>query len=314
MGPEHKGGMDMSLPQQATVVEVGPRDGFQNEHDFVPTEQKIEIIDALSETGLRRIEATAFVHPKAIPQLADAAEVMAKIKRRRGVEYEALIPNARGMERAIQAGVDAVCLVVSASESHNMNNVRMSVADSLEGFRKVAEMAHQHGVKVTGGISTAFGCAIEGWVAPEKVVDMAEAFVSMGVQEISLADTAGMGDPALVTEVIQKVRKKTGDMPLRLHLHNTRGAGLANVFAGLTQGVTVFDGSICGLGGCPFSPGATGNIATGDLVNMLESMKIDTGVDLPKLIDCERHVRAMLARDLPGHVMKAGVTPWAVTP
>lgn len=302
----------MSLPTQATVVEVGPRDGFQNEHDFIPTEQKIQIIDALSETGLRRIEATSFVHPKAIPQLADAGEVMRRIKRREGVEYEALIPNAKGMERAIEAGVNSVSLVVSASESHNMKNVRMSVADSLEGFRKVVQMAHQHGVKVTGGISTAFGCAIEGWVAPEKVVNIVEAFVSMGVHEISLGDTAGMGDPALVREVIQKVSQKTGETPLRLHLHNTRGTGLANVFVGLMEGVVIFDGSVCGLGGCPFSPGATGNIATADLVNMLESMRITTGVDLEKLVDCERWIRAMLGRDLSGQVMKAGPTPWAI--
>lgn len=304
----------MDLPKHATVVEVGPRDGFQNERELVPTEQKVHIINALSETGLRRIEATSFVHPKAIPQLADSEEVMRRIKRRRGVEYEALIPNVKGMERAMEAKVDGVSLVVSASESHNMKNVRMSVGESLDGFRNVVQMAHQHGIKVSGGISTAFGCAIEGRVALEKVVQIAEAYVSMAVHEISLSDTTGMGDPVLVAEIIERVREKTGETTLRLHFHNTRGTGLANVFAGLTQGVTVFDGSVCGLGGCPFSPGATGNIATADLVNMLESLKVDTGIDLLKLIDCERQVRAMLGRDLSGQVMKTGPTPWAIAP
>jgi len=303
----------MSLPKQVTVIEVGPRDGFQNEPGFVPTEQKIQIIDRLSETGLRKIEATAFVHPKAIPQLADAAEVMAGIRRREGVSYIALIPNVKGVERALQAGVKEVTLIVSASESHNRNNVNMSIAESLEALRGVARIALDNGMRVRGGVVTAFGCSIEGWVSPRKVDEIVAEYLTMGVHEISLADTVGMADPSRVSEMVGRVKGRIGHADLSLHLHNTRGAGLANLLAALLEGATIFDASICGLGGCPYAPGATGNIPTADVVNMLESMGIDTGIDLPKLIDCANMVRDVLGRkDLPGQVMKAGAVPWAI--
>ena len=237
---------------------------------------------------------------------------MAGIKRKPDVRYEALIPNLKGMERAVQAGVKDVVLVVSASESHNQNNMKMSIAESLDGFRQVVRMAAENNVRVTGGVATAFGCVFEGRVPPENVEAIVDEFLSMGVDEISLGDTVGMADPSLVGELVQRTMKKLGSVPLRLHLHNTRGTGLANVFAGMLEGVTIFDASVCGLGGCPYAPGATGNIATADMVNMLHSMGIETGVDLRRLIECEKKVRAILGRDLPGQVMKAGATPWAL--
>ena len=301
----------MSLPKQVTIVEVGPRDGFQNESGFIPTEQKIKIIDQLSETGLRRIEATSFVHPKAIPQLADATEVMTKIRRKEGIRYTVLVPNVKGVERARQAGVKEVSLVVSASESHNKNNVNMSIAESLRALRETTRIALSNEMWVTGGIATAFGCSFEGWVPPQKVEEIAQEFLDMGVHEIFLGDTVGMADPCRVSEMVGRLMNKLGNIGLRLHFHNTRGAGMANVLAALLEGVSIFDASICGLGGCPYAPGATGNIPTADMVHMLESMGIDTGVDLSKLIECAKIVRDLLGRELPGQVMKAGPVPWA---
>lgn len=246
----------MALPKEITVVEVGPRDGFQNEPGFIPTEHKIQIIDELSDTGLKRIEATSFVHPKAVPQLADAAEVISMIKRNPGVIYEALIPNLKGMERALESGVKDVELVVSASESHNRKNINMPVKDSLNGFRQVVEMAVKNGVSVTGGIATAFGCAYEGRIPFEKVEYIIDAYLSMGVNEVSMGDTIGAADPVSVKTMVQKAMRMTGEVPLRLHFHNTRGQGLANVLAALQEGVTIYDTSICGLGGVSIFSGS----------------------------------------------------------
>jgi len=300
----------MSLPKQVTIVEVGPRDGFQNESGFIPTKQKSKIIDHLSETGLRRIEATSFVHPKAIPQLADAAEVMAGIKRREGVRYMALIPNVKGVDRALQAGVKEINLVVSASESHNKSNLNMSVAESLKALKEVARIALDNGMRIRGSIATSFGCPFEGWVPPEKVDEIAQEYLAMGVHEVCLADTVGMADPSQVGEMVNKFKDKLKDVDFSLHFHNTRGAGMANVLIAMLEGANIFDASICGLGGCPYAPGATGNIPTADMVHMLESMGIDTGVDLSKLIECAKMVRDLLGRELPGQVMKAGPVPW----
>ncbi len=301
----------MELPTRVQIVEVGPRDGFQIEPVLIPTEQKIKIIDKLSETGLQRIEATSFVHPKAIPQLADASEVMAGITRKEGVIYTALVPNVKGVERALQAGVREINLVVSASESHNKNNVNMSVAESLSVFREAARIALDNGMRVTGSIATAFGCPFEGWVLPQKVEEIAQEYLTMGVREVSLADTTGMAAPSQVIDMVSRLRGRFKDVEFRLHFHNTRGAGMANVLAALFEGITIFDGSIGGLGGCPYAPGATGNIPTEDMVHMLESMGIDTGIDLSKLIDGAKMVQELLGRELPGQVMKAGTVPWA---
>jgi len=301
----------MELPTKVQIVEVGPRDGFQIEPVLIPTEQKIKIIDKLSETGLQRIEATSFVHPKAIPQLADASEVMAGITRKEGVIYTALVPNVKGVERALQARVEEINLVVSASESHNKNNVNMSVAESLSVFREAARIALDNGMRITGSIATAFGCPFEGWVSPQKVEEIAQEYLTMGVREVSLADTTGMAAPSQVIDMVSRLRGQFKDVEFRLHLHNTRGAGMANVLAALFEGITIFDGSIGGLGGCPYAPGATGNIPTEDMVHMLESMGIDTGIDLAKLIDGAKMVQELLGRELPGQVIKAGAVPWA---
>jgi hydroxymethylglutaryl-CoA lyase len=300
----------MELPAKVQIIEVGPRDGFQIEPSFIPTEQKIRIIDKLSETGLRRIEATSFVHPKAIPQLADAAEVMAGITRKEGVSYMALVPNVKGVERALQAAVEEINLVVSASESHNKNNMNMSVTESLKAFREAAKIALGNAMRITGTIGTAFGCPFEGWVPPQKVEEIAQELLAMGVHEICLADTTGMANPSQVIGLVSRLRHQFKDVEFRLHFHNTRGAGMANVLAALSEGITIFDGSIGGLGGCPYAPGATGNIPTEDMVHMLESMGIDTGIDLPKLVDCAKMVQEILGRELPGQVMKAGTVPW----
>lgn len=303
----------MNLPKRVTVVEVGPRDGFQNESGFIPTEQKIKIIDQLSETGLQRIEATSFVHPKAIPQLADAAAVMDGIRKKDGVRYMALIPNMKGLERAMEAGVKEINLVVSASESHNKNNMNMSVAESLEVLKQVARIALDNGMRIRGTIATTFGCPFEGWVPPEKVDAIAQEYLVMGVHEVCLADTVGMADPSHVSEMVGGFRDKLKDVEFSLHFHNTRGAGMANVLAAMLEGANIFDASICGLGGCPYAPGATGNIPTADMAHMLESMGIDTGIDLSKLIECATMVRDLLGREVPGQVMKAGPVPWATT-
>lgn len=302
----------MNLPKQVTVVEVGPRDGFQIETEFIPTEDKIKVIDQISETGFTRIEATSFTHPRAIPQLADAAEVMARIKRKPGIVYEALVPNAKGVERAIEARVEHVGLVISASESHNKKNVNMTIAESMQTLTQAIKMALSNGMTVTGGIACVFGCSIEGWVPPQNTDAIVDEFLSLGVHEISLGDTVGMATPVQVSEWVSRYLEKlkgTG-VGLRLHFHDTRGAGLANVLAAMQAGATIFDTSICGLGGCPYAPGATGNIASSDTVHMLEAMGIETGIDLQKLIECERAVRDLLRRPVHSEVLKAGPIPW----
>lgn len=302
----------MVLSDKITVIEVGPRDGFQMEANFIPTEKKIEIIDQLSDTGITRMEVTSFVHPKAVPQLADAAEIMARIKKRPGVHYEVLIPNLKGMERAMKSGVQNIIMVVSASESHNQSNMKMSVAESLKDFEQVVRMAHESGVRVVGSVATAFGCAFEGWVKHEKVEKIVAKYLSLGVHEITLSDTTGMADPFSVRDLARKTMFQIKGLPLRLHLHNTRGQGLANVMAAIQEGVTLFDTSACGLGGCPFSPGATGNIPTADLVNMLHGMRLQTGIDLARLIECEKNIQNLIGHDVPGQVLKSGATPWVL--
>ena len=302
----------MNLPKKVTVVEVGPRDGFQNEHTFIPTDHKVRIINALSETGLTRIEVTSFVHPKVVPNLADAADVMSRINRKEGIIYEALIPNLKGAERALQAGVKNVELTISASEAHNKSNVNMSVAESLKNLEEVAKLARANGMKFRGGVAMAFGCPWEGKVPFAKVQMIVNRFFDMGTEDVFLGDTSGMGDPVYVAETVDHLSDFAKVGRLGLHFHNTRGTGLANVLAGMQGGVTIFDASICGLGGCPFSPGATGNIATEDLAHMLESMGIDTGIDLPRLIEIARIVQEVIGRPLPSSMVKAGPVPWAL--
>jgi hydroxymethylglutaryl-CoA lyase len=288
------------------IHDVVARDGLQIEPGWVPTERKIELIDRLSATGVAKIEATSFVSPKAISNLRDAEDVMAGIERNPAVTYVALVPNARGAERALGADVDEMVLVVSVSETHNRANVRRSVADSFAGFREVFDVIRGNRQSVAGALATSFGCPFEGVIPEQQVLDGVARYVDLGVDSVTLADTTGMANPRQVEALVRRVRQRWPELALALHFHNTRGMGLANVVAGLAAGVTHYEACLGGLGGCPFAPGATGNICTEDLVHMLQSMGYDTGVDLDALLAASRRLGEIVGHELPGQVVKAG--------
>jgi hydroxymethylglutaryl-CoA lyase len=293
-------------PAHVEVREVGPRDGLQNEAP-VSVAQRVRLVDALSATGLRFIEAASFVSPTAIPPMAGAHEVMCGITRRPGVVYSALVPNPKGAELAVAAGADELELVVSASETHNQKNVRRSVAESLVGARDVVELGHGAGIVVEAIVSTAFGCPYEGEVAPERVAQVAGHLLDAGADRLSFGDTTGMATPRRVDDLLDALeRAGIGSEKIGLHFHNTRGTALANVVAALDRGVTRFDAAIGGLGGCPYAPGASGNAVTEDLVHMLDDMEIDTGIDLDALIDCARIAQDIVGRELPSALLHAG--------
>ncbi len=300
----------MNLPMQVDIVEVGTRDGLQSEKQYLTPEEKIRLVDAITEAGVRRIEVTSFVSPKHVPQMRDAKEVLAGCKRNPDAEYEVLVPNVRGMERALECEVDRVALFVSASETFNQKNIRASREQMLEVAREVAQMARGAGVKVRGGVVATFGCPYEGRIADADVEWVVGAYVDMGCDEIALADTVGMTNPAEIKRLVGSVREKFPSVRYVLHLHNTRGAGLANLLAGLEAGIDIFDTSIGGLGGCPFAPRATGNIASEDTVNMLHEMGIETGIDLPKLLKAVAYAEKVLNRQLPGQLLHAGIPEW----
>lgn len=296
----------MQLPRRVTITEVGPRDGLQAEAIFVETPQKIAFINALAQTGLTRIEATSFVHPRAIPALRDASQVMAGLERPPGVTYLGLVPNLVGAQRALEARVDEFSLFLSASESHNRANVNMTIAESLRGFEPVMQLAKEAKVPIRGSIATAFGCPYEGKVPPQKVIEIGRTLRDLGMDIIALADTTGMANPRQVAELVSTFRAQVPGVGFALHFHDTRGAGLANILAALQLGATDFDASVGGLGGCPYAPGATGNVATEDVVHMLHEMGIETGIDLDKLLACARMARDLVGHDLLSHVFKAG--------
>jgi hydroxymethylglutaryl-CoA lyase len=301
------------MTERIHINDVGVRDGFQIEKTFIPTETKIALIDALSETGLAKIEATSFVHPKLVPNMADADIVLKEIKRRDGVMITAITPNLKGLTRAIevhQSGgrIDEMNLFMSASESHNMANVRRTTAESLADFAVMVPLAKAAGIRMNGCISTSFGCPFEGAVPVARVMDIAARYLDIGFDGVTFADTTGMANPAQVEGMMSEARTRFSDAEITLHFHNTRGMGLANVLAGIRAGITSFDASIAGLGGCPFAPGATGNICTEDVVNMLTDMGIDTGVDLDRLLAIAVKIPAVVGHDVPGQVMKAGKT------
>lgn len=293
--------MGASMPAAVVVREVGPRDGLQNEEP-VPVEERVRLVDALSRTGLRRIEAGAFVHPAAIPPMAGSEEVFARIERVPGVRYSALVPNVRGVERAVAAGADEVEVVVSASTTHNEHNVRRSTEDSMAAVPELVALAHEAGIPVQGIVATSFGCPYEGDVDPARVTALVRGYVDAGCDSICLGDTTGMATPTRVWDVLERLP----ECDLTLHLHNTRGTGLANVLAGLEAGVTSFDASVGGMGGCPYAPGATGNVVTEDLVHMLGDMGIGTGIDLDALVACAAMAEDIVGRELPGQVLRAG--------
>jgi hydroxymethylglutaryl-CoA lyase len=296
----------VSYPSSVRVREVGPRDGIQSEKAQVATKDKIRLIDALSASGLSYIEAVSFVSPKAVPQMADAREVWAGIKRNPDVFYSALVPNRRGAELAAELGMDGVQVFVAASDSYNLRNVRKPVRESIVDVKEVAAVAGEANIPVEGTISTAFGCPYEGDVAPERVVEVSRWMMDEGIGTISYGDTTGMATPRRVRDVVEALRASLPELALNMHFHDTRGTGLANVVMGLQLGVDYFDASIGGMGGSPFAEGATGNIATEDLVHMLLDMEIDTGVDLSSLLEAGRVAQEIMAGELPGKVLRSG--------
>ncbi|MFD2297698.1 hydroxymethylglutaryl-CoA lyase [Paracidovorax citrulli] len=288
------------------MQEVGTRDGLQMEQAFVPTEDKIALVDALSAAGLAKIEVTAFVSPAAIPALRDAEIVMREIARRPGVVYAALVPNVRGAERAIEARTDELNLVMSASETHNLANLRMTRAQSFAALAQVVATAQGAGVAVNVSLSCVFGCPMEGDVAGAEVFGWVQRFADLGVGGITLCDTTGMAYPAQVAALVAAARARLPAMAFTLHFHNTRGMGLANVLAAIDAGADRFDASLGGLGGCPYAPGASGNVCSEEVVHALELMGYDTGVDLPALLAAARRLPALIGHDIPGQIAKAG--------
>ena len=293
------------LPARISLREVGPRDGLQNE-DPVPTDAKVALIDRLSVTGVQRIEAVSFVHPKAIPQMADADEVWRRVRKADGVRYSALVPNSRGAARALDAGFTELEAVVSASDTHNRKNVNRGTEESLDDIAVIIDAAHQAGATCQVIVSTAWGCPYEGDVPVARVVGVASRAVADGADSVSFGDTTGMATPSRVRALVGEFRGRHPDTVLNLHFHNTRGTGLANVLTALELGVADFDASVGGLGGCPYAPGATGNIATEELIYMAEDMGVATGVDLEAMIDAAADAERIVGRTLPSQVLRAG--------
>lgn len=295
------------MPARISIREVGPRDGLQNEDVILSTDQKVALINGLSKTGLDLIEVGAFVRPQNVPQMADTAEVFARIERQPGVLYSAIAPNAVGARRAIAAGADAVQIFLSASESHNRSNVNMSISQSLAQAAELATIVTGAGRMFDAVLSVAFGCPFEGDVPIERVLELSRQLLDLGAAQITLGDTTGMGHPRLIQEVAVAFSHRFPRAQLRLHPHSARGAGLANVLAAMEVGIDRFDASAGGIGGCPFAPGAPGNICSEDLVHMVHEMGIGTGINLLKLIECARMIETLLGHEVPGQTMKAGI-------
>ncbi|MCW2966941.1 MAG: pyruvate carboxyltransferase [Solirubrobacteraceae bacterium] len=303
----------MSLPERVRIREVGPRDGFQNEPEVIATADKVRLVDMLARTGVPRLEVTSFVRADVIPQLADAAEVLTAMDVPGEVDVTVLIPNERGLDNALELRdrFDEVNCFLSASETHNRANVNRSIAESLDGLERVMARAHDAGLRCEGVISTAFGCPYEGHVPVERVLEIAGRLRDFGAQEVAFGDTTGMANPVQVREFFVRAREQLGsEVELTAHFHNTRGQGLANVYAALEAGVDSFESSFGELGGCPVPPGATGNIASEDLVSMLHEMGVQTGIDLEALLACSRAVREVLGRPLGSHTLVAGPVEW----
>lgn len=293
-------------PDSVIVCEVGPRDGLQNEEVRLTVEQKVELIEKSVEAGAKIIEIGSFVHPKAVPQMAETDEVARKIKRVQGVEYRTLVLNLKGLERAEAAGIRKTKLTASASRAHSLANINRTPEEVVRGFAECAEYAAAHGMELSGAISTAFGCPFEGKVGLDQVLSVVSCFKEIGVRELSLSDTTGMANPQQVYEYSMKVQEQFPDITWVLHFHNTRGMGLANVVAGMLAGIKRYDACFAGLGGCPFAPGATGNIATEDLIHMCQEMNIDTGYDLDAMLSIGRSVREMIGHETASFILNAG--------
>lgn len=288
------------------VTEVGPRDGLQSETEFIPTDVKVEWINELIDAGVPKIEFSSFVSPQAVPQMQDAAEIMARSKRSDDTIMSALVPNVHGAINAVEAGVDEMVVFLSASESHNVKNVNRTTAESLAGFQDIARLAAEAGIPVHGAIATALGCPFEGDVPAKRLIDIAMHYRDMGFIGIGFGDTTGMATPPVVERAVNAVRDAVPELPISLHFHNTRGIGLVNVMKGLELGVTNYESSFAGLGGCPFAPGASGNICTEDLIYLLQEMGYETRINLSALCALACKIERYMRRDLPGQVMKAG--------
>lgn len=300
------------FPERVRIREVGPRDGFQNEPEVIPTAEKLRLIGMLADAGLERIEVGSFVRPDVIPQLADSREVLAGLERRDGVAYSVLIPNERGLDRALaqRDRFDEISVFLSASETHNEKNVNRSIAESLEGLQRVVVRAREAGLRCEGVIATSFGCPYEGEVPVERVLEIATKLHEFGCAEVGFGDTTGMANPRQVGSFFEAARQRLEGVELTAHFHNTRGQGLANVLAALERGIDSFEASFGELGGCPVPPGSTGNVSTEDVVSMLHEMGVETGTDLPRLIEASRSVQETLGRPLGAHVLRAGPVDW----
>ncbi len=293
----------MNFPTEITINEVGPRDGLQNETQMVPTEAKIKWINLLSETGVSYIEVSSFVHPDWIPQLKDARDVAKRINRKPDITYAALVPNLKGLERALEVDIDEVCLFISASETHNHKNINRSIANTYPILEAVAKEAKTSGKLVRGYVSTVFGCPYEGEIEMKKVVTICDKLFTMGVDELSIGDTVGVADPIQVEQVISKLLHYFPKEKIAMHFHNTRGAALANVMMAMNLGITNFDSAVGGLGGCPYAKGASGNLATEDLLYMIHRMGIETGIDEQKVIKAALYIENYV-KNLSSHQMK----------
>lgn len=302
-----RGTLLSQLPQRVDVYEVGPRDGLQNELRTLPTKDKARLIDALVTAGEKRIEVTSFVSPKWIPQLADAEELLRLVGRREGVVFSALVPNLKGLERAKEAGLQEAAVFISASEAHSKKNINKSIAEAMAGAREVTSAALQAGMRVRGYLSTVWGCPYEGHVPVERVVDICRYLVDAGIYQLSLGDTIGVGTPRQTEEILESLLKHLPVEKLALHLHDTRGTALANSLVGLSAGVTTFDASIGGLGGCPYAPGAAGNLATEDAVFMFHGMGVDTGINLDRLVEAGEIAQELIGRKLAGKYLQAAL-------
>lgn len=294
------------MTKAITITEVSPRDGFQVLPESVPTETKIEIINRISECGFKQIEITSFVHPKAVPQMSDADEVLQKVDRSEDIVLRALIPNLRGLERAIMAKVDKVKLMLSATDAHSLHNANAKTFDAMKGFEPLVKKAEGTTLKVTGSISVAFGCPYEGDVPIERHIEICKRYEQLGITEISLADTTGMANPTSIKKVVNRLRSEFPNFQFSLHLHNTRGMAFANAVAGYEEGILNFDSSIGGLGGCPYAPDASGNIATEDLVHGFEEMAIPTNLNLDKIIDVAKYIETLYPEETDSFILKAG--------
>jgi hydroxymethylglutaryl-CoA lyase len=295
------------LPPSVTLYEVGPRDGLQNESRLIPTDDKVALIDALSGTGLSAIEITSFVNPRWIPQLADGVEVARRIARRAGVLYSALVPNRQGFDSALEAGMQEIAVFLSASETHNKKNVNKTIAATLQAFSEVVPPALERGLRVRAYVSTVYGCPYEGKVDPARSLELCRELRAMGCYQISLGDTIGVANPRQVRDVLSRVLAENPTDAVAVHFHDTRGTALANILVAVEMGITTVDAALGGLGGCPYAPGASGNVATEDVVYMLEEMGIRTGVDLDKLIDCSRLASSLVGHEMPSKYYRAAI-------